>query len=52
MEKVFQLYPERFVKDSPVVRRPAEAVWINKPEESGDQTKSDDHKESDVKKVD
>lgn len=33
MEKVFQLYPERFVKGSPVVKKPSEAVWINKPEE-------------------
>lgn len=40
MEKVFQLYPERFVKGSPVVKKPSEAVWINKPEESPDQAGS------------
>lgn len=45
MEKVFQLYPERFVKGSPVVKKPSEAVWINKPEESADKSKLD------VKKV-
>ena len=40
MEKVFQLYPERFVKGSPVVKKPAEAVWINKPEDLSDQSES------------
>lgn len=41
MEIIFQLYPERFVKGRPFVKKPVEAVWINKPEDVSDQAVTD-----------